>query len=103
MASSYVFPPRIVAFEVGSIAPASPRPVLFSTSRRTSIESKRRRLVLSVFAGRAPPARCVESTAEREIAKPHAHDWTRRGLVDPEALHFGEGRECGQRNEGGRD
>jgi hypothetical protein len=76
--------------------PASPRPVLFSTSRRTSIESKRRRLVLSVFAGRAPPAHCVESTAEREIAKPHAHDWTRRGLLDPEVLHFGEGRECGQ-------
>ena len=71
---------------------------MFSTSRRSSIESQRQRLVLSVFAGRAPPARCVKSTAEREIAKPHAHDWTRRGLVDPEALHFGEGRECGQRN-----
>jgi hypothetical protein len=56
-----------------------------------------------VFAGRAPPAHCVESTAEREIAKPHARDWTRRGLVDPEVLHFGEGGECGQRNEGGGD
>ena len=55
-----------------------------------------------VFAGRAPPAQCVKSTAEHEIAKPHARDWTRRGLVDPEALH-GEGGECGQRNEGGGD